>query len=57
MGVDIMGIIEMLWFATGRCEVNDHAVHYSGNAENANGVGMILSKNIQQHVSNITLMT
>lgn len=56
LNADVMGISEMRWPGSGHCEINDHTVYYSGNTNNKHihGVGIIISKKIQQTITNFT---
>lgn len=52
--IDILGISEMRWPNSGKCEIRDHTVHYSGikDGKHQHGVGVIVNKKISKFVKN-----
>ncbi|KAI5718027.1 hypothetical protein M8J77_015079 [Diaphorina citri] len=52
--LSILGISEMRWSGTGKCEINDHVIYYSGNDDprHQNGVAIILDKVTSRSVKN-----
>lgn len=54
--IDIMGISEMRWPGNGQRIVDNHKVYHSGDENNKHihGVGLIVSRRLQDHIINFT---
>lgn len=52
--ISVLGISEMRWPKTGKCNVDQYSVYYSGQdtAQHYNGVGFIVDKNVEKSVIN-----
>ena len=52
--IGILGVSEMWWPLSGKRNINNHVVYYSGNEDknHRNGVGIIITKNIEGSVIN-----
>ena len=51
MGIDIMGLGEVIWLQSGKIVCNDHTLIYSGHKkDHKHGVGLLLSKVVSKSV-------
>ena len=51
MGIDIMGLAEVIWMQSGNIVCNDHTLIFSGHKkDHKHGVGLLLSKVVSKSV-------
>lgn len=55
LDIQILGVSEMRWPNSGKCNIEDHTVYYSGEDSNlhANGVAFIVSKQVEKCVESV----
>ena len=51
MGIEIMGLAEVIWLQSGKIVCKDHALIYSGHKkDHKHGIGLLLSKVVSKSV-------